>query len=321
MNKKVFNQLVKTPSNISSEYKNDLKKLVDTFPYSANIRLLYLSSLLNDADVLFEQELKKTAAYISDRKVLRRIITKTPPKESYIIKEPKLEVIPKETDGNNSRIEVISNEQNIIINQQEIEAKKIIDSTNNSKIKQKKSNNSNTNEKDAENTQEINQETNRKKASKSINELDNLIISSAIDSSIYIDIDEFSDKKNEENLKENKTKSFLEWIKASEIKEIKPEIGPKQKERIEFKERAELLINQFIENQPKIKPKAEFYSAENMARKSIKDSEDIVTETLAKVYAAQGNIAKAKSIYNQLILKNPEKKSYFASLIKDLSSE
>jgi pentatricopeptide repeat protein len=58
-----------------------------------------------------------------------------------------------------------------------------------------------------------------------------------------------------------------------------------------------------------------------MARKSIEHSDEIVTETLAKVYAKQGNIAKAKRIYGQLILKNPEKKTYFASLIKQLETE
>ena len=58
-----------------------------------------------------------------------------------------------------------------------------------------------------------------------------------------------------------------------------------------------------------------------MAQKSIEDSEGIVTETLANVYANQGNIEKAKSIYNQLILNNPEKKTYFASLLKKLREE
>ena len=174
-----------------------------------------------------------------------------------------------------------------------------------------------------ENTSKKPEEISQKnKGSQSINELNNLIVSSAIGASISLDIDKVSAEINEEEAKENNgPKSFLEWIKASEVKEIKPDLSLKQKERIEFKERAEILINQFIQNQPKIKPKTEFYSPENMARKSIEDSQEIVTETLAKVYAAQGNIAKAKSIYNQLILKNPEKKSYFASLIKDLRSE
>ena len=322
MNKEIFNQLIKNRANVHPKYKDNLKTLVDAFPYATNIRLLYLSSLLNDADVLFEQELKKTAAYISDRRILKQIISKNPPKENYIIQEPIMEVVAKETENS-----VPDNDK--ITTQKEPETKNTIkskDDENNTTKKPKSLNESLEKVKDSENSlkkpEEINKESNTTEKNKSITELDDLIVSSAIGASISLDIDVVSTEINKEKVEENNTpKSFLEWIKASEAKEIRPELNPKQKERIEFKERAEVLINQFIQNQPKIKPKAEFYSAENMAKKSIEDSEEIVTETLAKVYAAQGNIAKAKSIYNQLILKNPEKKSYFASLINDLRSE
>ncbi|MAS52968.1 MAG: hypothetical protein CMD20_07175 [Flavobacteriales bacterium] len=322
MNKEIFNQLIKNPANVNPKYKDNLKTLVDTFPYATNIRLLYLSSLLNDADVLFEQELKKTAAYISDRRILKQIISKTPPKENYIIQEPIMKVVAKETENS-----VPDNDK--ITTQKEPETKNTIkskDDENNTTKKPKSLNESLEKVKDSESSlkkpEEINKESNTTEKNKSITELDDLIVSSAIGASISLDIDVVSTEINKEKVEENNTpKSFLEWIKASEAKEIRPELNPKQKERIEFKERAEVLINQFIQNQPKIKPKAEFYSAENMAKKSIEDSEEIVTETLAKVYAAQGNIVKAKSIYNQLILKNPEKKSYFASLINGLRSE
>ena len=323
MNKEIFNQLIKNPANVSPEYKGDLKKLVDTFPYASNIRLLYLSSLLNDADVLFEQELKKTAAYISDRRILRKIISKTGSKEGYIIPEPSMRIIHEKTEISNSLEDKLTTQKETTESTdapaKENTPTKKLNLTDESVEKSKHSEDASKKSKeiipeDKEPTPNI--------ESKTISELDALIVSSAIGASISLDIDQVSKEINSEKVKEdNKPKSFLEWINASKIEEIRPALSPKQRERIEFKERAELLIDQFIQNQPKIKPKAEFYSAENMAKKSIEDSEEMVTETLAKVYASQGNVAKAKSIYNQLILKNPEKKSYFASLIKDLRSE
>ena len=323
MNKEIFNQLIKNPANVSPEYKGDLKKLVDTFPYASNIRLLYLSSLLNDADVLFEQELKKTAAYISDRRILRKIISKTGSKEDYIIPEPSMQIIHEKTEISNSLEDKLTSQKETTESTDALAKEntptKKLNLTDESVEKSKHSEDASKKSKDIipedkEPTPNI--------ESKTISELDALIVSSAIGASISLDIDQVSKEINSEKVKEdNKPKSFLEWINASKIEEIRPELSPKQRERIEFKERAELLIDQFIQNQPKIKPKAEFYSAENMAKKSIEDSEEMVTETLAKVYASQGNVAKAKSIYNQLILKNPEKKSYFASLIKDLRSE
>ena len=45
---------------------------------------------------------------------------------------------------------------------------------------------------------------------------------------------------------------------------------------------------------------------------------DIVTETLAQIYAEQGYYEQAKDIYSKLILAYPEKNAYFAALIQKL---
>jgi hypothetical protein len=84
----------------------------------------------------------------------------------------------------------------------------------------------------------------------------------------------------------------------------------------------EALIRKFIETEPQIsKPqKASFYSAVEMARKSTEERDDIVSETLAGVYAQQGDVARATRIYQKLCLLYPEKSSYFATLIKNLTS-
>jgi cytochrome c-type biogenesis protein CcmH/NrfG len=48
------------------------------------------------------------------------------------------------------------------------------------------------------------------------------------------------------------------------------------------------------------------------------DKTDLVSETLAKVYAAQGNVSKAISTYEKLSLLHPEKSTYFAGRIEKL---
>ena len=47
----------------------------------------------------------------------------------------------------------------------------------------------------------------------------------------------------------------------------------------------------------------------------------MVTETLARVYAKQGNLPKAIEAYRRLALKYPEKSAYFAALQKELEAQ
>jgi tetratricopeptide (TPR) repeat protein len=77
------------------------------------------------------------------------------------------------------------------------------------------------------------------------------------------------------------------------------------------------LIEKFIQENPTIsKAKADTYTAPNIAKMSVVDNDDLVTETLARVYMKQGHYDKAITTYEKLSLKIPEKKAFFASQIE-----
>ena len=81
------------------------------------------------------------------------------------------------------------------------------------------------------------------------------------------------------------------------------------------------IIDKFILEEPRIsKPKTSFFNPTDSAVRSNFDDEEIVSETLAKLYISQGNIQKAIHIYKKLSLLNQEKSRYFAAQIEKLSS-
>ena len=60
---------------------------------------------------------------------------------------------------------------------------------------------------------------------------------------------------------------------------------------------------------------------EDLSAESTEFKPDSSSEYLANIYIEQNKINKAIAIYESLSLKFPEKKSYFANLIKKLKSK
>lgn len=82
------------------------------------------------------------------------------------------------------------------------------------------------------------------------------------------------------------------------------------------------LIEKFSVNPPKIVFNEECHDPNaNFAEESCKENDEIVSETLAIVYAQQGYTGKAEKILKKLSLQFPEKSVYFAELIKALKNK
>lgn len=73
MNARVL-ELIQRPENISAEDISVLQSEIDKFPYMQSIRTLYLSAIHQFNTENYHQELTKTAAYTTDKKILYHFI-------------------------------------------------------------------------------------------------------------------------------------------------------------------------------------------------------------------------------------------------------
>ena len=81
------------------------------------------------------------------------------------------------------------------------------------------------------------------------------------------------------------------------------------------------LISRFIKDQPQIKPANTKSENADISEESVKEDNDLLSETLIKVYIKQGLFEKAIKAYSKLCLKYPEKNAYFASQIELLKEK
>lgn len=167
----------------------------------------------------------------------------------------------------------------------------------------------------------------------------------------YSTIIQAEDKKTQEELIQEKSQSeksnvegtqstFVNWLKkyqSAKIEKLKPIEGFVTEPKIEAvkseNEKTEITQSESTKKTELLKEKLEsnkesviLTEEENRqiiqeAAKSVQDDERIVSETLAFIYAEQGNISKAKRIFEQLILLFPEKSDTFADAIRNLKKK
>ena len=67
-------QLIKHPETMDKETLYDLRSLVALYPYYQTARLLMLQNLYVLHDPSFDEELRKAAVYLTDRKVIFNLV-------------------------------------------------------------------------------------------------------------------------------------------------------------------------------------------------------------------------------------------------------
>ncbi len=240
LNKDKYIQFLEKPDLISTEDSSEITALIQEYPYFQSARALRLKILKNQESYKYNNELKITAAYTTDRTVLFDFITseafkETPKKEEKLRLKDK--ILPKKKTTETTSIE------------------------------------------------------------------EDLAIGKPL------------------SFTQNETFSFNQWLQLSSKKTIVRDVAPEKEEKKQEKEpqpiksEHDAIINRFIETAPKIsRPNKTSTTDVKIADKQ--QSNQLATETLAKVYLEQKKYDNAIQAYKILSLKYPEKSGFFADQIK-----
>ena len=110
--------------------------------------------------------------------------------------------------------------------------------------------------------------------------------------------------------------SFSEWLKLTHVKPINRNDHSDKKPKLKPTQKTTKIVEFIKASKNKKLQKKEFFSPTNSALESSTENNNLMTETLARVYLEQGHYEKAITAYEILSLKYPQKSSLFANQIK-----
>ncbi len=282
MNTKNFTYLLANPQNISAEGQNNLANILEKYPYFQTARALQLKGLKNNNSFLYNDALKLTAVYTTDRNILFEYIT------SEVFTQNEISEIIQQHDESVTEIKVISEN---VSEQLNIELEKQI------KTELKKA-------------EAI---LNPKLFERKIESVEK-IIEEETASHEKLKVDQPLDFTKEDS------HSFSEWLKLTAatpiIRTVKKKATSEKQQNFDLIDK---FIQDKPKLTPKENPtKSPLIKQENknLASQYTQTPDALMTETLAKVYLQQKNFKKALQAYHILILKYPEKSGFFADQIR-----
>ncbi len=311
MNKEEFNKILARPGGILDSDLPKLEGLCRDFPAFQTGQALLTLGYKKFSNVLFDRQLKRTAAGAVHRWILQSWIQES--ETQTTVKVGLIEIDPNHSET--TKTEEAADKDNLATR------------TANEKTNQETLVHS---APPVASLQEINDSLSEKNEEAPLLDLlEREIMIAAAQASILVqpkrkraENSEATPSETTANSDGLKSMSFTEWLQNFSTQERKLDFSKEVPGKVS-KEEANSLIDGFIQKEPeRMKPEpTPFYSPVNMAKQSVAEKEDFVTETLAKIYLKQGNFSKAIRIYETLSLKNPEKKLFFAAQIEKIKKE
>ncbi len=298
MNVQDFTYLLQNPEKVVTPIQTkQMEDVLEEYPYFQAARALHLKGLRNLNSFKYNNALKTTAAYTTDRGILFDFITSKDFLQNSIADSISGKTLNQERENDHSeKITVEPHEKEPLI--------------------------------------EISEDRPLPQDTTDANQILDPKLFKSKDPKIDLEIEEVKKRAKKEleigkplPFTKKEKHSFSEWLQLTSFQTIDrgPENPAKEnlEEDVEFPLEKEVLkkkkfelIDRFIENNPKIIPAKDKMSKIDIKESVKLDKNELMTETLAKVYLEQKKYKKAIQAYKILSLKYPEKSGFFADRIR-----
>ncbi len=274
-----FTDYLEAPGKIDAEGLSAFSEIISEYPFCQPAQLLYLKGLQNDGNIRFNRQLKITAAYANNRRGLFELLNVSKTEVGEKAEEV-IHFVSESSEVPEERAGLVQQVEDFL----------------------------------------------------PIADLDLLLFDfpayredNLPDVPFETLAPDFVVEKGPEN---ELMQQFLEMDPLSRKRVPKPEVRsmhvsnefPIGDIRISRKTPADDLIDRFIENPATkvMRPDQAPVNDNDVSVNSLKEDDEFLTETLAKIYVQQGYFQKAIQAYEKLSLKIPEKSIYFASQIESV---
>ena len=325
MNKERLQQLLS--GDFSGNAIEELEELIEKYPYFQSAYVLLSKASSENGHHAFEDHLFDAAMQIRDREQLFHNIMRPQVQKAIAKANEAIDRIPDVEDQGQPSESDVSMEEALIESDESEDLKGVSSNPTISDSFVQQTNESEFDEPLSIDEQvAINQEKGAEITKDLDPELEEELLVHAISASIEQEVMEemtepIAEGENKESQEEVIT-SFSSWIyqRAKEIHYVQEDSESTGESDSDVSQAS--LIDRFIKSEPRITPlRLDDYMQPEQAAKALLEDEEFVTETLAKVYASQGNVKKALKAYKLLALKFPEKSVYFANQIKKLGNQ
>lgn len=223
-----------------------------------------------------------------------------------ITQEIVLELPPTAVANSTSLSELAESMLEETVREDKREEEKVVQEVSEEKIEEEKA------------VQEVREDKSEEEEVSDLDFLDKSILATAISSSIFLEVSEREAEQDSSQgasqglAEEPESNALFTWLRSVSDEE--------ERKSAETVQPSTDLIEKFIATEPRITPgKVEQYTGVSFAKDSLEENFDWVTETMAKLYATQGKIDRARKAYKRLIELYPEKKIHFENQLKALN--